>query len=268
MASRTLDQVISSLNTTYNPQIQSIQKRQSAIPGQIAQEEQGLQAKQTQAFGDILGGARRRGLGFSGIPLGEQATYTSTEFLPALARLRQTGREQAMSLEDAILGLRSQQRQQAQSIFDADRNYALQQAQFRESQRQFNENLKLQRQQAAQAGGAGYAPTNNGGGEGGKSALPVMSRRKDGGYNFTYNGRAISAAQYSQLKKIPFRDLLANMAKDGDKGAAAALGYVGNDYGVNKKKVDQAYRSWGGKVKVGNSYMGINDVINSLRWGL
>lgn len=110
---RSLDQILAELGSVYDPQVNSIRQRQALIPQQIADEERGLGARQEQAFGDILGGARRRGLGFSGIPLGEQAKYTSTEYLPALARLRQSGREQAMSLEDAILGIQERRRNSA-----------------------------------------------------------------------------------------------------------------------------------------------------------
>lgn len=127
---RSLDQILSELNSVYNPQISSVRKRQSMIPGQIKSEEAGLQAKQGQAFNDILGGARQRGLGFSGIPLAEQAKYTSTEFLPAMARLRQTGREQAMGLEDAILGIQERRGTMAQQIRqqELDRDFAREQA--------------------------------------------------------------------------------------------------------------------------------------------
>jgi hypothetical protein len=123
---RTLDQILAELAPAYDPQVANIQKRQQGLPGQIQAEEQGLQAKQTDAFDQILGGARRRGLGFSGIPLGEQAKYTATEFLPAMARLRQSGREQAMSLEDAILGIRERQRGQAQNIYQTEQDRAFQ----------------------------------------------------------------------------------------------------------------------------------------------
>lgn len=157
MATRTLDQVLSSLGSVYDPQIASVRKRQAAIPGQVAAEEQGLQAKQTSAFDEIVGGARRRGLGFSGIPIGEQAKYNATEYMPALARLRQGAREQALSLEDAILGINERRRAQAQSIYDTDRTFA-------EQRRQFNENLRLQReqmaaQQRAAASANSFAPT-------------------------------------------------------------------------------------------------------------
>ena len=152
---RTLDQILSEIGSVYEPQVQSIKQRQAAIPGQIQAEQKGLQAKQEQSFGDILSGARRRGLGFSGIPLGEQAKYTATEYLPALARLQQSGREQAMSLEDAILGIRERQQNQAlgmrqyeQQRFDA---YQQQQEQLRAQQR------------AAAAQRAAFAPTLGGG---------------------------------------------------------------------------------------------------------
>lgn len=135
MQPRTLESVLASLNSVYSPQIDSIRQRQSLIPQQVESEERGLEARQTQAFDDILGGARRRGLGFAGIPLAEQARYTSTEFLPAIARLRQGAREQAMSLEDAILGINERRNAQGQSIYESERNFAEQQRQFNEAQR-------------------------------------------------------------------------------------------------------------------------------------
>jgi hypothetical protein len=135
MQPRTLDVILAELGSTYDPQVAQIRQRQALIPGQIAEEEKGLQAKQTQSFDDILGGARRRGLGFSGIPLSEQARYTSTEFLPAMARLRQSGREQAMSLEDAILGINERRNVTAQQMRQQDLDRAEQARQFDASQR-------------------------------------------------------------------------------------------------------------------------------------
>lgn len=173
----TLSQVISELNSVYDPQIKNIQARQALIPGQIADEEKGLEAKKTASFEEILGGARRRGIGFSGIPLAEQAKYTATDFLPALARLRQTGREQAMSLEDAILGLRRDQRTQGQSIFDANRNYDLANRQFAESIRQFNAQMAEQARQRQEAAKAARAAAYSGGYVGGASAKTTAAAK-------------------------------------------------------------------------------------------
>lgn len=79
-------------------------------------------------------------------------------------------------------------------------------------------------------GGAAPAPQNK--------TAQAQQRPNGGGYNFqAANGQPISAAQYAQLKGIPFRDVLQTMAKSGDKGAKIALDYVGNDFGVNRGKV-------------------------------
>jgi len=67
----------------------------------------------------------------------------------------------------------------------------------------------------------------------GMGAKPTMTQRAGGGYNFTNNGQAMSAATYSKMTNTPFRDLLTTMSTNGDAGAKAALGFVGNDYGYN-----------------------------------
>ena len=222
MASRTLNQILKELSPTFKPQVESLQQRANLIPGQIKSEEQGLQAKQEQAFGDILGGARRRGLGFSGIPLGEQAKYTSTEFLPALARLRQSGRQEAMSLQDAILGVKERQGTLARDIYQREQDRA---------------------EQARQARAAQAMPTLGSFGSmfGGQEQTPItpqMQKRKGGGFNFQdAYGTPINAAEYVQLQnqmgnKITFRDLLSQMSKT-DKGARTALQYVGDDFRFN-----------------------------------
>lgn len=168
MAVRSLQQILGELGSVYEPQVEQYRQRQALIPGQIAEEEKGLQAKQENAFGEILGGARRRGLGFSGIPLSEQAKYTSTEFLPALARLKQSGREQAMSLEDAILGIQERRNQAGQQIYQSEISQDLAERQFQESIRQFNEQMRAQAEerarQAAAARASAYSPTYGGGG--------------------------------------------------------------------------------------------------------
>jgi hypothetical protein len=220
MAARTLQQIISELNPTFQPQVQSLEQRAQLIPGQIKAEEQGLQAKQGEAFGSIVDGARRRGLGFSGIPLGEQAKYTATEYLPALARLRQSGQERAYSLQDAILGINERRDTLGQQIYG--------QEQDREAQ-------------AAAARAAAASPSFGnlfGGGDtsgGGVSTLPKINRNSSGGYAFTdAYGKPINAAEYVQLYnslggKIGYRELLSQMASTGDRNAQLALKYVGND---------------------------------------
>lgn len=187
MATRTLDQVLASLDSVYNPQIEQIRQRQNLIPGQVAEEEKGLQAKQEQAFGDILGGARRRGLGFSGIPLSEQARYTSTEFLPAIARLRQQSKEQAMGLEDAILGIQERRNTFGNQLYQQEVSQDFAERQFQESVRQFNEQMAAQARERAAAAAASknniLAGLSTGGGVAPRGPDPYANVDKQGATN-------------------------------------------------------------------------------------
>lgn len=249
MQPRSLQQVLSELDSVYNPQIDSIRQRQAAIPGQLQAEEQGLQAKQEQAYGDILNSARRRGLGFSGIPLGEQAKYSANEYMPALARLHTAAKDQASSLEDAIMGLNQQKYTQGQSIYENERNFA-------EQQRQFNEQMAQQRAQAAQAAASQINPSLGFSTPKGTAGLDsnFARQRQDGGFEFVDQyGRPISAAAYAVATGNPFRVVLQRMAEAGDKGAQKALGFVGNDFGYDPNKVSDS--------STANLY-------NSLTWGV
>lgn len=240
MQPRTLQQIQDELASTYDPQINSVRQQQALIPQQMQAEEQGLQARQTQAYDDIVSGARRRGMGFSGIPLGEQAKYSATEYMPALARLRSQGKQQQMSLEDAILGINERRNTAALGIQQNDRTFA-------ENQRQFNESLALQKQQAAAANK--FNPTLGLGGSG----QSLASQRKDKGFDFKDQfGNPISAAAYAAATGIPFRQVLQTMANSGDIGAKQALGFVGDDYGYDPTKINSK---------------SLADLYNSLVWG-
>lgn len=243
MQPRTLQQVLTEMDGVYAPQVDSIRQRQAAIPGQIQAEEQGLQAKQETAFGDILAGARRRGTGvaFGGIPAGEQAKYTATEYLPALARLRQSGREQAMSLEDAILGINERKYSMGQNIYS-------QETQMAEQRRQFDEQMKAQREQAARAAAASantFAPTL-----GGNTVAPAAQTPRytfkngtDGKGGFAFYdaaGRPISAYTYAQATGTNFANLVQKMAAAGDLGARTAL----SGPGINTKSASYNALAW------------------------
>lgn len=162
MKPRTLQAILSELSPVYKPQIQALQTRQSLLPQRLASEEAGLEAKQTEAFDSILGGARRRGLGFSGIPLGEQARYSATEYLPALARLRQGNQDEALSLEEAILGIRERQT-----------NAALGQRQYEQTRYdQWRRDQEAKRAAAAGAFSPSFGGFGGGGGGGATKASP------------------------------------------------------------------------------------------------
>lgn len=202
MAIRSLDQVLAELGTAYNPQIDLIRKQQSLIPEEIAGEEQGLQAKQAQSFEDIVSGARRRGIGFSGIPLAEQARYTSTEFLPALARLKQSGRQKALSLEEAILGINERRNAMAHQLRQGDVDNDFRERNFEFEKQKYGEQMAEARRQAAASAAAArasaFAPTYGGGSVGGTPTAPVTIRT--GGNNTKTNPLQQSA--YDDIKRI------------------------------------------------------------------
>ena len=224
---RTLDQIIAELDPTFAGQRKSLQERASLIPGQIKAEETGLGAKQQEAFGDILGGARRRGLGFAGIPLGEQAQYTATEYLPALARLRQSGREQAMSLQDAILGVNERRDTLGQQIYQTEQDRAAQERQASQA--------RAAQAQATMGALGSFGSTGSPAEQGAPATLPKPQRTKSGGFNFyDIDGQPVNAAQYVALQQSlggtsTYRQLLQMMSDEGDDNAKIALRYVGDD---------------------------------------
>jgi hypothetical protein len=157
-----LNAIISELDAAYNPSRQTINDRINGLQGAQDSDIAGLQAQQTQAFDDITNGARSKGMGFSGIPIQEQAKYTASSFLPAVAKVKQSYSDGRNSLVDALNNMNIDQRKTAMSIRETQQNrdFEAQQAQ-------------LQRDAAARAASAssgalgsilgGGAPTPQGG---------------------------------------------------------------------------------------------------------
>lgn len=235
---RSLDAIIQELDAGYNPSRQLINERIAAIPAQADAEVAGLQAQLGQANNDILANAQSRGLGFSGIPVAEQAKYAAGTFAPAVARVRQASTDQKTSLLEALNNTNLEQRKYATSIQQNEFNLDEQRRQFEEAQKAAREAEARSRAAAAGYGG-GYL---GGGGDAGVSAGGAgqggYSQRADKGFAFTNQyGNPISAAQYAALKGVPFRQLLGVMARAGDKGAEQALTFVGDDYGYDSKKL-------------------------------
>lgn len=90
------------------------------------------------------------------------------------------------------------------------------------------------------------------------NGMPKMVRRADGGFNFTdARGNAVSAYTYAKLANTSFRNVLSNMAKQGDSFAANALRYAGDDGGYDASKVDVntakkwSSLTWGNQIKLG-----------------
>lgn len=199
---RTFDQVLAEVTSRSDPQRNIVLNQISQLPGQQKADEASLDAKKNQAFDDIVSGARQRGLGFSGIPLGEQAEYSATEYAPALANLKSNYSSRRGSLESALADIGRTDYTTAQDIFARDREFA-------EQQRQFEENLRLQREQIAAQQRAAAASTFS----------PTLGA----------TGNQSSQSQKQYVGSDDFRGRLAYLAQQGDSDAQVGLRYAGND---------------------------------------
>lgn len=239
----TLDSIIKSLDATYNPSRQLINERITGMPAEQDAEISGLNATKDQAFDSITNNARDRGMGFSGIPLQEQAKYTASEFLPAVARTKTAFTDRKTSLIDALNNIGIDQRKTAQGMFDTQTQMDFQREQAAAAKRA---------QDASNAAMSSLYSGNNPTPPGANTpaAAKIVQTQKNGPFSFAdASGKPISAAAYAKLTNIPFRTLLENMASSGDQGAKAALGFVGNDFGYDPNKVNV-------------------DLYNALTWGV
>jgi hypothetical protein len=248
MQPRSLQQILGELDNVYNPQVDSIRQQQALLPSQTTADIAKADAAKSTAFDDILNGARRRGAGFSGIPLDEQAKYASNVYAPQVLQVQNDARTKAFSLEDAINQIQAQKYNQGQQMYQYETT-------LNENRRQFDEQQAMARAQQAQQSAAAATPSFafNPNLTGPKSQSATAVQRSDKGFNyFDANGRAISAAAYAAAKGLNFRDVLNEAAKAGDKGSQTALGFVGNDLGYDPRKVNSKQ---------------LADLYNALVWG-
>lgn len=111
-----LGQIIQELDAAYNPSRQAINDRINGLQGAESADLAGLEAQKNQSFDDITNGARSRGIGFSGIPLQEQAKYTASSFLPAVAKVKQQYVANRGSLVDALNQMNMDQHKTAMGL--------------------------------------------------------------------------------------------------------------------------------------------------------
>lgn len=117
---RTLDELMAFTNSAYDPQRQAI-NQQIGQAGQAGQaEEQGLIAQKDKAFKDIAQLASNKKMLFSGFTPDEQANYTATKFMPAVAGLRGKVQDNIARLQSALLTLDSDQRKQVMGMQEDD----------------------------------------------------------------------------------------------------------------------------------------------------
>lgn len=141
---RSLDQILAELEPGYAGSRKIAQTQLDALPGQFEADLTGMKAQQDEAFTGIVDSARRRGLGFSGIPVGEQAKYNATQFMPAVAKLKGDQLSRRMSLEEVLNSLDREKRGAAMNLQQTELTRD-------EQSRQFNESQAFERQKLAEA---------------------------------------------------------------------------------------------------------------------
>jgi len=216
---RTLDQIIAELAPTYKPQVESLQKQQQLIPQQTQAAIGSADAAQSQAYENILGGARQRGLGFSGIPLAEQAKYASTVYAPAVLNAKTQGQQNALSLQDAILGVQERQRSTGQGIYQTEQAQAY-------DERQKALDRAFQSSEAAKNRAAANQQADLS-----KYFTPQTRYEQKAPGDFAFYGadnKPITAAQYAKSSGVKIGDVLRSMGEAGDQTAKQLYSQLAN----------------------------------------
>lgn len=169
---RALADILSELNSVYNPQRDVYNSQLNQVDPQLEAEEKGLQAAKQDEFQNITNQANRRGMFYSGLPIQEEQRYIGQSFLPGIANLKAKYATHRFGLQEALAKLTTDQANRAQDIYqtELDRD---------EEQRQFDMRLA-----AANAGGGGSGGGGSGGGGRGSGG---------GGYDFGGGGGELAA---------------------------------------------------------------------------
>lgn len=193
----TYNDAYSSLSGTYDPQTQLVQSEIDQLAPEQATQQASLDQAKVNAFKDINSDANSRGLLFSGFSPENQAIYTGTKYLPAVANLATTFQNNKNTLLDKINQINSTRATQAQGIVSTAQTAADKEA---------YDNAKLsssssggitpyQQTELNSKAAAQYKVTGKSGYNG--AGQKVTSSNL--GYNFTGpNGTPISLAQYVQ----------------------------------------------------------------------
>lgn len=218
---RALADILTELNSVYNPQRQAqtdiYNKGIESVAPQETADLSGLEVAKQNAFESINTGANRRGMYFSGIPLAEQGKYVGENYLPSIAGLknRYAGIRGNLyqTLAQQLGELDTRQREFGQGIYNQEVQQDIERERIAEAARQ----AELDRQAAARA--------SAGSGTSSGTALfrPTSTATTGAGTPTT------AAPTQTYIGNNDYRGRLAYEASQGDKEATIALKYVGND---------------------------------------
>lgn len=188
---RAIADIIKEIQAGYNPIKDSYNKQLKDLDPMQQLDTKGLEQAKVNAFQDITTGANRRGMFYSGMPLEEQAKYTGSEYLPALASLKSRYAGLRGNLRDAIAGVDRDMYSKANDIRQAELDRELQE--------------RLAREAAARAASSG-----------------------GGGGGYKVGGGGYSSGGYSS-PNLTLRQQWQQEANAGDWNAQVALNYAGDD---------------------------------------
>lgn len=122
MQPQTYEQFNAGLASIYDPQTALIQQQQAALPGQYTAQKTALEQARVNAFRDIGNAASSKGMTFSGFSPEQQAQYTGTKYLPALAGLATDQQNKQFSLTQSLNELNYKRGSQAQDLYGSQQN--------------------------------------------------------------------------------------------------------------------------------------------------
>lgn len=203
---RTLDQLMAENAAAYNPQRQALRDQINSSSARLGEQEQGLNAAQTNAFGQINQAASNKGMFFSGFTPDQQAKYTAEKYLPALANLRAANEGTIGKLNEGIMGLDSEQRKAAMQTQEGDlqRLYDYNKEQERRAWEAEQARIAYEREMQKMRESAKLSASRGGGGGGG--AVPAnfaKSRGETQSFLDKYKGRDgyVSPKTYADARR-------------------------------------------------------------------
>lgn len=108
------NEVYNSLAGQYQPQTDLVNSQIADLPRQEQAVQDSLDQAKVNAFKDITSSANSKGVLFSGVPIDQQATYTGTKYLPAVAQNKTAFLNSKNTLLGQINSLQSARQRQAQ----------------------------------------------------------------------------------------------------------------------------------------------------------
>ena len=211
---RTIQQILDSLNPSYDQERGLVNQQLSAIPGQETAAIAAADAQKDLAFNQIRNNANASGMLFSGQGIDNSQKYVAANYAPEVAKIKANTQNQQFSLQSSLADIARRQNEKAQGIYnaevDSDRENAYRQQQLQQEREKMAQQAALERQRIAASSAKA------------KAANPAkgyaIKKNSAGGVAFTGpNGVPVTAAQYAAVTGTNVRNLLATYGGDGAK---------------------------------------------------